>query len=240
MTISRERDKGSSLFDELPPAKLYLDDVREIVSILTRSGAPSEFSVSYLVDSLRCDTIEELQQIGGRTTHFRIDVTENPGESGIPSSAPSLHSWLRIESVASYLALSCSSEGEFWTKRGEVLEIFESNSIPWRRALQGALKRIPLWVVGTLFLILFLVRSTPLSERSIHLSLWALAAALFLGVALYLSLFRHSVVVLRYAHEHGTRKWLRANSAQILFLIAAAILGAIAKGVVDHLWPSHK
>jgi hypothetical protein len=223
------------LFDELPPAKLYLDDVLEIVSILTKSDAPSKFSVSFSVDSLRCDTVEDLQQIGGRTIRFRIDVTETLVESGIPH-----RSWLRIESVASYLALSCSSEGEFWTKRGKVLEIFESNSIPWRRAIQGALKRIPLWAVGILFFVLFLVRSTPLSEKSVHLSLWTLAGAVLGVVPVYLCLFRHSVVILRYAHEHGTRKWLRVHSAQILFMIAAAILGAIAKGVVDRLWPSHR
>lgn len=242
MAIRRERGSRPSLFDELPPAKLYLDEVEEIVSILTTSQeATAEFSVSYSIGDLRCDTIEDLQQIGGRTTSLRIDVTESRGEIGIPSTALPQHSWLNVQPTTAYLELVRPSDKEFWTKRGKIREIFDSNSIWWRRATQAFFRRIPWWGLGLLTLAALLVDMSPLGRRTIHLNQWdflAAAAGVFALVFLgYVCLFRHTVVVLRYAHERRARKWLREHATQILLTIAAALLGALAKGVIDHLWP---
>jgi hypothetical protein len=102
MAIRRQRDRRPSFFEELPPAKLYLDDIQDLVTILTVSGGetPSEFSVQFSLGEVACDGIEDLQQIGGRTTKFKIAVTETKGELGVPSNARQLQSWLEISSMA--------------------------------------------------------------------------------------------------------------------------------------------
>jgi hypothetical protein len=157
-------------FDELPPAKLYLDEVQKIVSILTSSDA-SEFSVSFQVGDLRCDAIKDLQEVGGKTTDFRVEVTEIPGEHGIPSNRPPLHSWLKIDSMSSYLRLDCASEADLWTKHGKVADIFELNTIWWRRAAQILAARIGWWVIGTFALVGFIGSMTPLSQQTVHMDI---------------------------------------------------------------------
>ena len=239
MTIRRERKKEGPLTGDLPSAKLYLDDIQAIVAALTSpSGtAPSHFSISYSIGELTCDTIEDLQRVGGRTARFRIDVTETPGELGIPSDARSLHSYLQILSVSSYLILDCSSESEFWMKRGKVREIFQANSIWWKRSVHALVEAIPWWIVGlfALMLVAFNVSGSPLRQE-FGLNFHDVIVMAPVGFFMYLCLFRHSVVILRYSHEGGIRSWLRTHSTQIFFLVMAALLGALAKGILDHLW----
>ena len=123
---------------------LYLDDIRDIVAILTENA--SEFSVKFSLGDVACDTVEDLQQLGGRSTNFKITVIEKRGEVGVPTHAPPLRSWLEISWVATYLGLGCASEDEFWARRGRITEIFESNSIWWRRAIQALFHGTPWWV----------------------------------------------------------------------------------------------
>lgn len=241
MAIRRKRSKRETPSDELPPAKLFLDDVEDIVAILTSSagGAPCHSSVSYSVGDATCDTIEDLQQMGGRTTKFKIIVTQVPGEVGIPSAALPLRSRLTVSWADTTLWLESASGDEFWVKRGKIGEIFESNSIWWRRAIQTIFQRIPYWLYfGVIFAGIFLSPGHfSWSEYVRARGWWLEGAVLFL--AMYVCLFRHSVVVLRRRHEGGISKWLREHATQIIFLILAALLGAIAKSIIEHVWPGH-
>jgi len=62
--------------DDFPPAKLYLDDVREIVNVLAPPAGPGQedqgWVLSYRVKDRTCDTLDELAQIGGKTRHIEI------------------------------------------------------------------------------------------------------------------------------------------------------------------------
>ncbi len=135
--------------------------------------------------------------------------------------------------MATYLRLECSSKEEFWTKRGQISQVFESNVIWWRSAIQALFRGIPWWAYALFFLSLLLVGVSlhPVVSWYQYLRapwwMWLQDAALYLSI--YLCSFRHSVVILRYPHETGRSRWLRTHSTQIIFLIMAALLGAVAK-----------
>ena len=144
-------------------------------------------------------------------THDTLQDRRNrkSGRRVFQSSRPSLHSWLSIESVASYLALSCSVGGEFCDEAGMSRNLGQIQSLA--ESCSGSLKENPALGSGYSLCSFSFLQEAPTVRRSIHLSLWTLAAALFVGVALYLSYVSALGFVLRYAHEHGTRKWLRAK-----------------------------
>src|SRR5579863_7426490 len=107
--------------DELPQAKLYLDDIKEIVEILVapRSDGTEE-TVKFLTRTWECNTIEELERLGGRAREFEIHVTSNGRNSS-----------LRMTARRTYLWLDCP-ELERWSKHGKIKAIFEGSSIRWK------------------------------------------------------------------------------------------------------------
>ena len=66
-----------SIPSELPPAKLYLDDIGEILQILTDSG--EDCQASFVVGKSKCDTLDDLKDLRGRTTRFVLNIS-SPGK----------------------------------------------------------------------------------------------------------------------------------------------------------------
>src|SRR6266568_537915 len=75
--VSPRLPKSLYRLDEFPVAKLYLDDVREIVNVLTMKDSDSttrDCSVKYHVKGYEYDSLEELEQAGGSARDFEIIV----------------------------------------------------------------------------------------------------------------------------------------------------------------------
>ena len=66
-----------SIPTKLPPAKLYLDDVTEILQILTDSS--TDYQASFVAGKSKCDTLDDLKDLKGRATHFVMDIS-SPGK----------------------------------------------------------------------------------------------------------------------------------------------------------------
>jgi hypothetical protein len=84
--VTIKRKEASDASDELPAAKLHLDEVREIVEILTapESGTSSDgFVVKYRVRDLECDTLDDLGELGGRARQFEIHVSKGGRTSSL-------------------------------------------------------------------------------------------------------------------------------------------------------------
>src|SRR5579864_3641998 len=73
MTISSLR---KSVPQNLPKAKLFLDDIREICDIMTNLSEPKdEWQLRFVAGEKVCDTWEDLKEIGGRTSDFSLKVS---------------------------------------------------------------------------------------------------------------------------------------------------------------------
>jgi hypothetical protein len=228
MTLKRVQ-KSRRMIDELPVAKLYLDDVREIVNIMSLKDSDSttrDPQVTYRVGEFQCNTLEELEKIGGTARDFEI-VVLNQGR----------RSYLHIDGAFTFLNVS-GPEIDSSFRREKIREIFDVNSIWWKQIIRQAFERIPFWFLA----VVFLVSSTmshfdprPVNYRSF----WIPAAVLVLVG--YIVLGRGSVVRLCYAHASSPKKWIREHATQIAFLILSAVLGAFAKEMITPVtnWIAH-
>jgi hypothetical protein len=226
MTIKRL--PKSPDIDEMPPAKIYLDEVRQIVDALStpdsdRAGEPA--SVKFRLRGLECDTVEELEQLGGRARRFEIQV-----QNGYRTST------LRSKGYGTQLWLS-GPESDFWRTHGKIKRILESNAIPWKNVANECLKHPSFYFwFPTLLLIADIatyhfLTSAALrkTERELY---YAVLAAYVVGVSVYQFLFAGSVLILHYSHTKGVRKWFEAHGAQILLVV----LGVVLKLVGDWIW----
>jgi hypothetical protein len=62
-----------SIPSTLPPAKLYLDDITEIVQILTDSSP--DYHATFVAGQTKCDSLDDLKELRGRATHFVMNIS---------------------------------------------------------------------------------------------------------------------------------------------------------------------
>jgi hypothetical protein len=229
VTIKRKQD--SSLSQGMPAAKLYLDEIRNIVEILSTPDEGSNGSavvVKYLLRDLECDTLEELEQLGGTTHKFEVQVARDG------DYAPSA---LEITRRRTYLYIASRKEGERWIRYGKVKKVFESNSIAWKNVLNIWLDSLtlvlvaPIVIVGLHLLIYHLIASPTWKQREDY-GYWAFLLLFFPFMWLYPFAFGGSVVLLHYSHTKGVRTWFRKHGPQVLLVV----LGVGLKFLADWVW----
>ena len=103
-----------SIPTQLPPAKLYLDDITEIWQILTDSS-PDDCRASFVAGKSKCDTLDDLKDLGGRTTHFVMDI-----------SSSGKHQTLELTPAATRIHIhEIGDQLPAWSKYVNVAAIFE-------------------------------------------------------------------------------------------------------------------
>ena len=216
--------------DELPPAKLYLDDVREIVDILAAptpgasASAQSDVALRFRVRGSECDTLEDLEKLGGRARKFEILVSY--GSQGYQYSG--------IRSDIMWTRLILSVPPNAWEKETKIKQIFDANVIWWKNIFF----RLPDWFIYLLPMtavpLIVVVRRFGVNGRTedvIEGCLFAVFTVPFLCKAL-----GGSVLILRYAHTHGIRRWFEEHGNQLFFLIVGALLATFLKPLAEWLW----
>ena len=80
MTV-RRLPKTRQRLDEFTVAKLYLEDVRDITEILIGDSAVRD--LKYRVRDFECDSVDELEEIGGSARSFAIIATNSEGDENV-------------------------------------------------------------------------------------------------------------------------------------------------------------
>src|SRR5258705_5660986 len=125
-----------SIPTQLPPAKLYLDDITEIVQILSDSNADGQ--TSFVVGGSKCDTLEDLKELRGRATHFVMNI-----------SAPGKHQSLELTSSTTRIHIDETGDQLVaWSKYVNVAAIFERRKLK----LKSAVRVVAPWVFASLWL----------------------------------------------------------------------------------------
>jgi hypothetical protein len=223
------RKRKRTRLDELPIAKLHLDEVRDILQILVTpdsAGNNSEVHTKFIVRDQECDSVQELEEIGGTARRFEMIVTHGDRES-------------RLTISPFYTHLDLSSPGpNFWVKHGEIRKIFNENTVGWKNFIEGLTNR-PLYyclpLVVTVVLSLVIPSWRVVAEQRTTPNWFALILVL-LAAGWFTSPFLGSVVILRFSHTGGIRRWLRDHASDLLLLVFGALAGAVLTKAVDWLF----
>jgi hypothetical protein len=208
---------------KLPPAKLYLDDIDEILQILTDSSADCQ--ASFIAGQSKCDTLDDLKDLRGRTTHFMMDI-----------SAAGKHQTLELTpSVTRIHIYEIGDQLVAWSKYVNVAAIFERRKL----RLKSAVRSVGSWVFAGLWLLtlaVWMFVPHPAKRLSISELSYLVTGVILAAAVAYYFVSSHSVVYLRYPHRIGVRRWLEDHKPEIIVGVICALMGAITSGVVERAW----
>jgi len=230
MVIRRKREHVPS---ELPPAKLYLDDIESIVDIFEteHEQTKGKMQTTFRVGGQECTTVGELREIGKRLKELEI-VTRS-------TNSPYAEHKLDITDYSVRLRTYSGSPTTDWAIYGQVHEVFQRHPSWWKRAARDLSHYVPWWLLIAFYAIGNFIdhllphdtaHTRPISGTEIVV---LVAIFLIFGVGGYLAFFKHSTVILRYSHESRFPR-LKEHIPQAIIAIAAAILGALIAAFIRH------
>ncbi|HYK48205.1 MAG TPA: hypothetical protein VEU94_00655 [Terriglobales bacterium] len=214
---------SQSIPTQLPPAKLYLDDIDEIVQILTESD--TDCRTSFVAGRSKCDTLSDLKDLRGRTTHFVMDVS-SAGKHQTLELTPSV-TRIHIYEIGDQLAA--------WSKYVNVAAVFERRKL----RLKAAVRMLGSWMLaGFWFLAVAVWMFVPHPARSISIYELTelLTGVLLVAAVAYYFASSHSVVYLRYPQRSHASRWLEDHKPEIIVGFICALMGGIATRIVEKAW----
>jgi hypothetical protein len=208
---------------ELPPAKLYLDDISEILQILTDSNQGCQ--ASFVVGKSKCDTLDDLKDLRGRTTRFVLDI-----------SSPGKHQTLELTPSATRIHIhEIGDQLPAWSKYVNVAAIFEKR----RLRLKSVVRSLAAWAFAALWLVAVAVwLFAPHVARPVSLyKLPHIATGFMLAVAVvYYFVSSHSIVYLRHSKRVGVGRWLEDHKPEIIVGVICVLVGAITSRILEKTW----
>ena len=212
-----------SIPTKLPPAKLYLDDIAEIVQILSDSSENSH--ASFVAGRSKCDTVDDLKDLGGRATHFVMDIS-SPGKHQTLELTPS-STRIHIHEIGDQLPA--------WSKYVNVAAIFERRKLRLKSVARALGWRIfaGLWLLTVAFwmFVPHAIKPVPTYE------LPRLATGIIIaGAVVYYFVSSQSIVYLRYPHKVGAARWLEEHKPEIIVGVICTLMGAITSQVLERIW----
>ena len=213
-----------SIPTQLPPAKLYLDDITEILQILTDTSV--DCHASFVARKSKCDTLDDLKDLGGRTTHFVMDI-----------SSPVKHQTLELTSSMTRIHIyEVGDQLAAWSKYVNIAAIFDRRKLKLKSAVRSS---VGAWIFAGLWLLtVALWMFVPHAAKPISIyELPYLVTGVILGAAVvYYFASSHSVVYLRYPHKVGAGRWLEDHKPEIIVGFICALVAATAAGIVEKTW----
>src|ERR1700737_3388462 len=212
-----------SIPTELPPAKLYLDDISEILQILTDSSPDCQ--ASFVAGKSKCDTLDDLKDLRGRTTHFVMDIS-SAGKHQTLELTPAV-TRIHVYEIGDQLAA--------WSKYVNVAAIFERRKL----RLKSAVRSVGSWIFAGLWLLavaVWMFVPHPAKRPSIYELLHAATGVIAAAAVVYYFVSSHSVVYLRYPQRVGAGRWVQDHKPEIIVGVICALLGAIATRMVETAW----
>lgn len=213
-----------SIPTELPPAKLYLDDITEIWQILTDSS-PDECQASFVAGKSKCDTLDDLKELGGRTTHFVMDI-----------ASAGKHQTLELTPAATRIHIhEIGDQLPAWSKYVNVAAIFERRrlrlkslvrSLGWRIFAGLWLLTVALWIFAPHALKPVPVYEIPRLATGIVIA----------GAVVYYFASSESIVYLRHPKRVGVTGWLAEHRPEIIVGVICVLLGVLASPFLGKIW----
>ena len=212
-----------SIPGNLPPAKLYLDDIHEIFRILTDSNPDCE--ASFVAGQSKCDTLDDLKELRGRTTHFVMNVS-SPRKHQTLELTPSV-TRLHIDEIGDQLVA--------WSKYVNVAAIFEKRKLRLKSVVHSL---APLLFAALCLLALALWMFVPHAAKPLSIyEMNRLVTGILLAAAVvYYFTSSHSIVYLRYPRRVGLGRWLEDHKQEIIVGLIGILMGAMATRIVEQTW----
>jgi hypothetical protein len=224
--------------DDLPHARLYLDDIEQISKILRKSvtaaieanqkGASSdhkpEIAVVYRIDDSEMDSLEDLTAYSHSTTNFRLTVTSDDSH-GTEFTIRSF--WAKPELNLSYPIVGDAR----WSVHAKIKAILEYRQLRFKNGILSW----PNWLKVSFYVLvsmalpfILLLRYLPLLRIALCI-VWAVLAATILYVACWPS----RVIFVR-SHE---RSKLSVTARQgYIKAVALMIVGGVIGKLIDLLF----
>jgi hypothetical protein len=213
---------------QLPPARLFLDDVDAITTILSeaqKGSGESVVPVKYKVKGkFICDTLSDLKKLGGAVTDFEVKVGRNR--------------WTLSRYYSGWDVWTADPEITLATY-AKLLRVFDNRKM----MLNTAVRDLPVWsiplAIFTVMAVADLFGRWSVHHRQAPLVFGILLSGIVTG--LYLLFLKHSVVELRYSHEDRSLYEALKASNPLAVAVVAAIAGAVVTVVIEQLfkwlWP---
>jgi hypothetical protein len=215
-----------------PPARIYLDDLQEIVEIFREARKYEKYerqsedreTISFECGNKTCDTFDELKKLSGTNWEFAVRVD---------NSSFCSNSLYVNRGGCSWLSSGLSRDGQWATYR-KLEALFRHRKVRWRAAVQA----FPWWgwAAGNMVITTTVLSIPRLRSSS---SLWLTAFLLYFlsSTALFLlAHHRHTLVVLQdYSEPLGFRGILSKSVPQIVGAVVAFFLGIVAALTVQYL-----
>jgi hypothetical protein len=207
----------------LPPAKLYLDDIAEILEIFTDSSANCQ--ASFVTGKSKCDTLRDLQNLGGRTNHFVMNV-----------SSPGRHQTLELTPSSTRILIhEIGDPLPAWSKYVNVAAIFEKRKLRLKSVVRAIGWRLfaGLWLM-TVALWMFV----PYAIKPVSAYEWPRLATCSIVIAaiVYYFVSSQSIVYLRNARKVGAGRWLEEHKPEIIVGVICAFSGVLASQMLERFW----
>jgi hypothetical protein len=226
MTI---KERGTIPEYDLPPARLYLDDIEEIVAIFrdvrsyfVEDNEHAVCTTKFAVGRFECTEIEELKSFGERTSTLEIEVRRGGTLIGALEIGVNGTSWKAYPRTLA----------ETFQIYGRLHALFEVRKIRWKTALRA----VPPWMIFVFFVVAMPTPNISGLSAMYHshriATVWTLAVGTAMLMILnvwfvYRLMWKPTIVEFRRVHDpQGFRKQFGEWKPYIL---AAVIGGGITK-----------
>lgn len=239
MTIERIKRPIPS---NLPPARIYFDDLQEIVRVFHEAAPQSELDepmkTKFTVGDRTCDQVEELLDLGRETVKdFAVEFS-----TGSRYFARFGTSW----SSTTWYTIGLSYE-EQWVIFHRLEDILTPRKSLWRAIVHKIILSGSIWTFLTLLSLILLwgIVNTLIPGSISHwhyagvLTYVAVGILIALGVAVAAGISVHSVVVLSRSSEGADARRASVYKAvpEIIRLVASFGLGLLTLYLKHKYWP---
>jgi hypothetical protein len=239
MTISRI-EKPASL--ELPPARLYLEDLEEIINIFLEAAknhqrkegqieAGLNPKVIFRVGDRKCDDIRELSKIARAATRFSLILT----------IGQNYEARLACRRFGVYWGVVGLDDQEEWWMFRKLHGLFKSRLRLWRYFLLESPWLLTILMgsaaIGLVLLLMSRPPSSPMPAFPRPPLAWMLLY--MLAFATLVAAYGHTIAIFRYSWEHAALR--RDLFQRIIPVLIGALLGIVGTILVTYLrhrfWP---
>lgn len=224
---------------EFRPARLYLDDIEEIIQIFTEAEnnrheklffrEDENLHTTFQVENKTCDDLDDLKKIYPPLAHNFFAGVNRSG----------FNCYLRIDEHAATWSPYGLEENDEWGTFHKLELIFERRKLRWKSLLHlypGAFY----WIYGAATILLIFLLPLLFINRVPRALTWiAIAPTAILVFGLRLGLHTHSVVIFRTYAEHSSQKIQTAWKVvpDMVKILLGFFLGLLTNYLKHYFWP---